>query len=69
MVILTPEQMIEFNALIDQGLKPDEFKKRVKELGVAAVVRGQIATREIRSDHSRFFIRVADEMVVGGEFR
>lgn len=69
MVILTPEKMAEFNALIDQGLKPDEFKRQAKELGVAVVVRGQIATREIRSDHSRFFIRVDGELVVGGEFR
>lgn len=68
-MLLTPEQMTEFNALIDQGLKPDEFKRRAKALGVAVVVRGQVATREIRSDHSRFFITVDGELVVGGDFR
>jgi hypothetical protein len=68
MKILSPEEIELFEALIDQELPWAIFREEAKKLGVDVIPTGGLATREVRSDHSRFFCMTRHDRVVGGRF-
>lgn len=57
-----------FQAVIDSKPTPDEL--RAKYPGLFVVLPGDITTRELRGDNSRFFAELDDEgRVIGGKFQ
>jgi len=57
-----------FNAFVATRPKPDALRQRYP--GLTVVLPGDISTRELRSDNSRFFAEIdAEGRVAGGSFQ
>ena len=57
------------NDLLNRKLSLEEFTTEAEKRGVHVVQPEEVTTREIRTDNSRYFPEVKDDVVVGGKFQ